>query len=376
MLTVLGIVLILLGLLALALQRFYSCVPAKELKRLAARGDHLASALYRPVAYGTSMRLLLWLVTALSLSGGLLIGIYQLPSFAAFLLIAVLFAAMVILQTVRLTVRSAKLAVRVSPALNWLLTYLHPAFDMAARTVNRFRVHTPHSGLYEKEDLLALLQQQKAQVDNRISHRDLDLLERAAQFDDRQAADFLVPMSRAKLVNADEPIGPILLGELHDSGQSSFLVYEGTKDHVVGTLFLRDAMQAKEGGLIRDLLHPRLCFVHEDFTLRQVLHALAHTSQFMVVVINAFEEPVGVITLQQLLKELIGGDHPEEDFDRYEDRSAVAAFQPVLQPAEVPVVDDEGEVDPEPELPPSSEESSSEEPSQEQPSPEETEVVK
>lgn len=371
MLTVLGIILLLLALLALALQRFYSCVPAKELKRLAARGDHLASALYQPVAYGTSMRVLLWLVTALSLSGGLLISIYQLPSLAAFVLVAAVFAAMVVLQSVRLTVRSAKLAVRLSPALNWLLTYLHTPFDFVAGAINRFRVHTPHSGLYEKEDLLALLKQQKDQVDNRISHRDLDLLEHAAQFDDRQAADFLVPMSRAKLVSAAEPIGPILLGELHDSGQSSFLVYDGTPDKVVGTLFLRDAMQAKEGGLVRDLIHHRLCFVHEDFSLRQVLHALSHTSQFMVVVINAFEEPVGVITLQQLLKELIGGDHPEDDFDRYEDRSAVAAFQPVLQPAEVPVADDEGEAEPEPEVPASSEESFAEESS-----PEETEVVK
>jgi CBS domain containing-hemolysin-like protein len=365
MVTLLGIVLIFLGLLALSLQRFYSSIPAKELKRLAARGDHLAAALYQPVAYGTSMRLLLWVVTGLSLSGGLLISMYRLPAFAAFVLVAVVFAGVVLLQSVRLTVRSAKFAVLVSPALNWLLTYLHPAFELFARHVNRLRTHTPHSGLYEKEDLVALIQQQKEQVDNRIPLRDLDLLERTAQVDDRQAADLLVPMSRAQLVNVDDHIGPILLGELHDSGQSSFLVYEGTKDHIVGTLFLRDAMQAKEGGQVRDLLHTRLCFVHEDFSLRQVLHALAHTSQFMVVVINAFEEPVGVITLSQLLKELIG-EHAQEDFDRYEDRTAVAAFKPVLQPAEVPIVDDE--VPPEEDPTEPSDESTT--------SPEETEVVK
>ncbi len=333
MITALGIALICLGLLALALQRFYSSVPAKELKRLAARGDHLAASLYRPVAYGTSTRLLLWLLTSVSVAGGLLISIYALPSFAAFVLVLFTLVTMVLVQSIRLTVRSARVAVTAAPALTWLMNYLHAPFDLAARVINRFRTHSPHSGLYEKEDLVALLQQQKDQVDNRIPKHDLELLERAAQFDDRQAADILIPMSRAKLVKADDDLGPILLGELHDSGQHSFLVYDETPEHVVGTLFLRDAVSAREGGKVRDLMHHKLCYVHEDFTLRHVLKAFSHTGESMVVVINAFEEPVGVIGLEQLLTQLIG-EQAQDDFDRYEDRSAVAAFIPtVLQQA-------------------------------------------
>ena len=73
-LALLGALLILLGLVALALQRFYSSVPAKELKRLASRGDHLAAALYSPVAYGASMRLLLWSVFCLGLTSGFFVG--------------------------------------------------------------------------------------------------------------------------------------------------------------------------------------------------------------------------------------------------------------------------------------------------------------
>jgi len=346
MLILLGVLLIGLGLLALALQRFYSSVPAKELKRLAARGDHLAAALYQPVAYGTSMRLLLWMVTGLSLAGGLLLTIYNVPAVVAFAAVAITFAAMVIVQSVRLTVRSARLAVKAAPVLNWLLTYLHAPFELVARSINRFRTHTRHSGLYEKEDFVALLHQQKQQPDNRIPEHDLELLERAAQFDDRQAADIVVPMSRAKLVSVDDHIGPILLGELHDSGQNSFLVYEGTPDHAVGTLFLRDAVQAKAGGQVRSLMQPSLCFVHEDFSLRHVLKALSHTGHFLAVVINAFEEPVGIITLQNLLTQLLG-DHEVEEFDRYDDRSAVAAFKPLrLQPAEVPSSDEDPATDP------------------------------
>ena len=91
-------------------------------------------------------------------------------------------------------------------------------------------------------------------------------------------------------------------------------------------------------------MHPRLCFVHEDFSLRQVLQAFTQTGQFMVVVINFFEEPLGVITLSHLLTQLVGERHID-DFDRYEDRQAVAAYRPLsLEPALEPIpadVDDD-----------------------------------
>jgi CBS domain containing-hemolysin-like protein len=328
-----ALVLIVVGLFSLALQRFYSSVPAKELKRLAARGDTLAEALYRPVAYGASMRMLLWAVFGLSTAGGILL-LDHLPGWAAYIIALITLSAAVAAQSLRLTVRSAHFAVQTAPTVNWLMSYLHAPFDMVLHLFGRFRNHIAHSGLYEKEDLIALLNQQLEQPDNRIAKHDLDLVTRAAQFGDLQAADVVMPMSRVKLVKINDHIGPVLLGELHHSGQNSFLVYDESPDHVVGTLFLRDAVEAKEGGRVADLMHPRLCFVHEDFTLRQVLQAFARTGQFMVVVINAFEEPVGVITLQHLLEQLVGS-HNDSDFDSFEDRSAVAAYKP-KQPAEEP----------------------------------------
>src|SRR5574338_1288672 len=161
MLMLLGFLLMVLALVALALQRFYSSVPKKELKRLAVRGDHLAAALYAPVAYGAGMRLLLWAIFCLGLSGGLLLVLYNASPFVAFVVLAVGIGLAVLVQSLRLTVNSAHFAVQIAPALTWLLSYVHTPFDMAARLVNRFRSHAAHSGLYEKEDLLDLLEQQK-----------------------------------------------------------------------------------------------------------------------------------------------------------------------------------------------------------------------
>ncbi len=325
-LTLCGILLLLFGLLSLALQRFYSSIPARELKRLAARGDHLAAALFRPVAYGESMRVLLWTLFGLGLSFGILFVTMGLTAPFAFVVIAVSLVAMILLLSIRLTVHSAKVAVQAAPALTWILRYIHQPFAAAAAQVNRFRSHEPHTGIYEKEDLFALLRQQKEQLDNRITDNELDILERAVRFDERHAADVALPMSEVHMVRMDDHIGPVLLKELHDSGQHSFLVYADSLEHVVGTLYLRDAVQAKEGGRVSDLVRPRLAFVHEDFTLRNVLQAFMKTSQFMVVVINSFEEAIGIITLEQLLGELIG--ETGDDSVAYEDRSTIASYKP------------------------------------------------
>lgn len=322
-----GILLILCGLLALVLQRFYSSIPAKELKRLAARQDPLAAALYKPVAYGASMRLLLWLFFCGSLAAGFYLVISSFVPFAAFMVVVGSVVAVVLLQSIRLTVRSAHFAVKLAPGLTWLLAYVHRPFDVLAGAINRFRNQSVHSGLYEKEDVLNLIEQQRHQPDNRIAEHDLAIMARAVQFDERLAADIALPMSRSLAVQASDHIGPVLLGELHQSGQNSFLVYEGTADHVVGTLLLHDAVHAREGGKVSDSMRPKVSYVHEDFSLRQVLAAFTHTGQFMVVVINAFEEPVGIITLNHLLAQLVG-EEPEPDFDAYEDRKAVAGYTP------------------------------------------------
>ena len=335
LISICAIALIGLGLLALALQRFYSSVPIKELRRLAARGDALASALYRPSAYGVSMRMFLWGVFGFSTAGGFIL-MQHLPKVVAYFIAVATLVLALAAQSMHLTVRNARIAVQGAGVVSWLLRYLHGPLDMIAGWFGRAHDGVEHSGLYEKEDLVALLHQQKEQPDNRIAKHDLEIISRAAQFDDLQAADIVLPMSEVRLVDLHDHIGPVLLDELHASGQNSFLVYDQSPEHVVGTLFLRDAVAAKAGGQVSELMHPRLSFVHEDFSLRQVLQAFMKTGQFMVVVINAFAEPVGIITLEHLLEQLVG-ERDGSEFDSFEDRRAVASFKPQLVEEPIPV---------------------------------------
>ena len=347
-LTISGFALLALGLLALALQRFYSSVPAKELKRLAARGDHLAQALYRPVAYGASLRLLLWVVVGLSLPVGLVLLGQSLPPLVLLLVtMTVLAIALIWLPSLRLTVHSARFAVWLAPALAKILHYTQPVLQHG-HVLNRYRQLDSHSGLYEKEDITELLAQQKEQADNRLTPEELDILLRALHFSDKKAADILLPRAQVRLIDGNETLGPIVLDELHKSGQPSFLVYDKKPEHVVGTLLIEDAARAKNGSRVADLMRPQLCYVNEEFTLPQVARAFTATGQQVAVVVNNFEEFVGTVSLAGLLQQLYGEQTAEPEI-AYEDAAAVAAYQ-----APPPVTDNEEEESTEPQPSPES----------------------
>jgi CBS domain containing-hemolysin-like protein len=271
---------------------------------------------------------LLWFVVGVALSAGLLIVLPHLNIVFGFILLVALMAiAFVLVPSMQLTVHAAQFAAFLAPATVKVLYYLHSPLDIAANFVGHYRELPRHTRLYEKQDVLELLERQEAQIDSRLVKEELELARRALAFDEKQASQVVQPRSTAHLVDADETIGPVLLDKLHQSGQSSFLVYKDEKDNIIGSLSMRDAVGAKQGGRVFDLVHSDLTFINEDFTLRQVLGAFQKTGHNVGVVINKFEEFVGVVTLDDIIKELVG-EPAEDTVANYEDKIAVANYEP------------------------------------------------
>ena len=78
-------------------------------------------------------------------------------------------------------------------------------------------------------------------------------------------------------VQAEEPIGPVLMSELHDSGFSRFPVRKETDNNIVGTLFLRDMVERKNGGIVSNIMNPKVYYVNDQESLEHVLEAFIRT---------------------------------------------------------------------------------------------------
>jgi CBS domain containing-hemolysin-like protein len=322
----LGLVLAFIALVLWVLYKTYEHVPPKEMKRAARHGDPVAALLYKPVAYGVSLQVLLASLTAISIALALACLVHAVGVWLAVLLLLIIagVGGFVLVPTSELTHSSLWLAKRAAPVLTWFLEHLNPIFDLVARFVRKHRPLHIHTGLYEREDLVDLLVKQQAQDDNRIAPGEIALLKHALTFGDKLVSDALVPKRVVKLVGAGEAIGPVLMDELAASGHSRFPVYDGKRDNIVGILYLHELVGKKSGGKVSDVMSAKLTYVHEDFTLYQTLQAFLKTKHHLFLVVNSFEEFVGIITIEDVLEQMIGKLIVDE-FDKYDDLRAVAA---------------------------------------------------
>ena len=324
--TILGIILGIIAVGAFVVANVYSQVPVRELKRRAQKGDEVASLLYRAASYGVGVWVILGVVGLLSLYFAFVLLVTSVTVWLAvpILIIIAIFGFFMVQSRGGLHNTAFWLAARVSPALAWTTERLHPALDAIGRGIRHLLPVRVHSGMYEKEDLAKLLEQQKTQSDNRIDNGEIDLLIHALQFGDKTVSDALVPKRVVKSVSAGDAIGPVLMGELHATGHSRFPVYDGGKEHIVGTLYLHDLVDTKVTGAVRDIMSKKVVYVHEDFTLYQTLQAFIKTKKHLFIVVNEFEEYVGIITIGDVLERVIGKLIIDE-FDQYDDLRAVAA---------------------------------------------------
>lgn len=319
--------LLLLAIGGVVVRKTYYYLPLNELKRQAEKHDHLASRLYTAVAYGSSLRAVLWLFIALTSAGGFVLLSREASPWLSFVtVIVILWAAYSWLPASRVTSFGARLTAAVTPPLTWLLNYLHPLFSRGTDIVEKRYTATLHTGLFERSDVIDLIERQQHQADNRLSEEELEIIKRALSFSDYKVNNVLTPRKAIKVVLAGDTIGPILIDELHKTGQDYALVRETPKGPFVGTLSLK-RLTIQTQGQVKDVMDNTVYYVHENDVLSEALHAFFVTNHPMFVVVNSFEEYVGIVTVENVLHQLLG-HVPGDDFDQYADLAAVAARHP------------------------------------------------
>lgn len=314
-----------LTLMAISLRKVYHHVPAKELKRSARQGDEFAALLYKAAAYGGHLELTLWLIIGVSAASFFVLLSRSLPAWLALLgSMAVLWFGFAWLPSSPKVTRLGTYIARIfTPPLSALLNFMHPIVARLAGVLRRIRPVTIHTGLYQKEDLLELIEHQKVQADNRITEEELRIASHALTFGDRTISQIMTPRRAIKTVSADETVGPVLMDELHASGYSRFPVLGNRPEDIVGTLFLRDLMRAKKGGHVSTVMDKQVYYVNEELPVEHALQAFLKTKHHLFIVVNEFEEIVGVVTIEDVLEQIIGR-HIVDEFDQYDDLRAVA----------------------------------------------------
>lgn len=318
------IILAAITLASITLLKTYTHIPRKELKRRARRGDDLAALLYSAAAYGGNLQILLWVIIGLGATGFFLVLDHSVSNGLAMIgSLALLWLGFAWLPYTRVSKIGLVLARMAAKPLAWVLQRLYPILNRFVDLTKRWRV-TFHTGLYEKEDLLDLLENQTTQTDNRLTEQEIQTAKNALTFGDKIVRDIMTMPGSVVAVSADDTIGPILMTELHDSGFSRFPVYESKKSNrVTGTLYLHDLVNIKSGGKVGDLMSKKVYYLHDEESLDQALQAFLASKHHLFMVVNSFEDIVGVVTIEDILEQLIGRPI-EGEFDQHSNKHDVA----------------------------------------------------
>ena len=150
------------------------------------------------------------------------------------------------------------------------------------------------------------------------------MLEGVLRMADLTAGDVMVPATRMDLLSIDAPVEDILATVI-DTAHSRFPVHEGGRENIIGILLAKDLLKlhrAPELNL-RALLRPAV-FVPESKRLNELLRDFRSNRNHLAVVIDEFGNTAGLITIEDVLEEIVG--EIEDEFDVAEDDGDIFAL--------------------------------------------------
>jgi metal transporter CNNM len=317
------IIALILSLYVILLVRSFEYMTISELKRQTRTGNPDAQKVYPVRVYGVQLWIVLWasagfLISSIILLLHSLIGPYW--TLVVSVPIIVLFHA--ILPWTRRPKPSLHMAAVVSPYFERLLRLLFPILKWFEKVIGHWIQPEPLLLIQSKDELLEILHHNAEEFDH-VSRDELKIAEHALVFGDKLISEHMTPLGVVHFISTEEQLTPVVLGELHESGHSRFPVFQGSNQNIVGILYLKDALSAKGTKFTREIMRPDVYYVNELQTLDHALQAFMKTKHHMFVVVNEFEDIVGVLTVNDIFKQIIGARILDE-FDQYDDLRKVA----------------------------------------------------
>jgi putative hemolysin len=160
-----------------------------------------------------------------------------------------------------------------------------------------------------------------------IEQQEQEMLYKVFDFADKEASDVMVPRPEVVALSIELPPEQALEAVM-DSPYTRYPVYRETLDNVVGILHVRDLFRAlRDRGMhevkIEDIIRPAH-MVPETKDLAALLAEFRRTNQHMAIVVDEYGEMEGIVTLEDLLEEIVGDiedefDLPDESVEQVDD---------------------------------------------------------
>jgi CBS domain containing-hemolysin-like protein len=193
--------------------------------------------------------------------------------------------------------------------------------------LNTFGLQPPggEDAVYSEAELRMIVSE--STKSGELEQQEQEMLYKVFDFADKEAADVMVPRPQVVALSIDLPPEQALEAVM-DSPYTRYPVYRESLDQVVGVLHVRDLFRAlRDRGMaevqIEEIVRPAH-IVPETKDLAALLTEFRRTNQHMAIVVDEYGEMEGIVTLEDLLEEIVGEiedefDLPDESIEQVDD---------------------------------------------------------
>jgi magnesium and cobalt transporter len=170
----------------------------------------------------------------------------------------------------------------------------------------------------DREQLIELLHTSYER--NLLDSDALAMIEGVLQVSEIPARDIMIPRAQMDVIDISESPDkfiPLVI----DTNHSRFPVIEGSKDNVIGVLLAKDLLRyyaGEEEFKVRDMLRPAI-FIPEAKRLNILLKEFRANRNHMAIVVDEYGGVSGLVTIEDVLEQIVGDIEDEHDFDETED---------------------------------------------------------
>ncbi|MGD9560350.1 MAG: HlyC/CorC family transporter [Oscillospiraceae bacterium] len=211
-----------------------------------------------------------------------------------------------------------RFAMFAAPLLRGLMVLLTPVNALFSGwkklVLKMFRLQESQSAT--EEELLTYVEE--VRQEGGINAQEESMIRSVIEFDDLQAIDISTPRVDVLAVSEDEESEKIAAA-FHESGFSRLPVYRGSIDNIVGIIIEKDFHYFVErlGQGIADILRPAL-FITKSVKISALLSLLQQNKTHMAVIVDEYGGTLGIVTVEDILEELVGEIWDEHDEIRQE----------------------------------------------------------
>ncbi len=209
---------------------------------------------------------------------------------------------------------AAPIALSLAPIQRWMVAVIYPVISLAggiSKIFSRQSVNGHPSSISKSELLYFIEEGRRSGI---IDTAEYEIINRVLEFTETTAKEVMIPRPDVVALEVNSEREEIIK-VVTEEGFSRIPVYNETIDNIVGIVFAKDLISMIEYGeaiVLEDIIRPA-SFVPETKKISQLLREFQQQKIHLAIVIDEFGGTEGIITLEDIIEEIIGEIHDEYD---------------------------------------------------------------